>query len=67
MCEVKAAELPEGSVVASRERVFIRTDSARSPWTSTDRDCYPDRYVDEWLQDGSAVVLRHGYGSEGKI
>lgn len=66
MTDIKAADLPEGSVVVTRERAFIRaengaqTASEPARWACTDGGYYTDRYLDEWFRDGTATVLREG-------
>lgn len=60
-----AADLPEGSIVASRNAVYLKAfDSGATdwPWVVTQFSTpIRDRGVDELLADG-AMVLRHGYG-----
>ncbi len=72
MVEVRAADLPEGSIVATRNQVATRV-SARY-WTVTTVKRWgiqheghrEDRDVDALLADG-ATVLRHGYGDEVEV
>ncbi len=67
--EVRAADLPEGSIVASRNQVMTRTDPRY--WTVTTWERWgvqheahrEDMEVDAALANG-ATVLRHGYGEE---
>ncbi len=60
--EARAADLPEGSIVASRIKVWIKTfPSDYSDWRATTGAYEHNRYVDEALASG-ATVLRHGYG-----
>jgi hypothetical protein len=64
--EIKAADLPDGSVVADNKQAFFKNHpSANSPWRGTSGGHFGDWKVDDALADG-AVVLRHGYGSEGE-
>ncbi len=65
MTDIKAAELPEGSVVATDIAAFIRID-ADPPWRSTYGSHVGDWKVDQALQIRGATVLRHGYGDEGE-
>ena len=61
MTDVKAADLPEGSVVANDKHAFIKTHpSKNSEWRGTSGLYCGDWYVDELLSDGAAV-LRRGY------
>jgi len=59
-----AADLPDGSVVARRDAVYIKNHpNDWHEWRSTSRG-YADNFtVDGYLRDG-AVVLRVGYGKE---
>lgn len=65
--EIRAADLPKGSIVASRDMVHLKAfDSATTdlPWVVTGFSTpIRDRSVDEHLADG-ATVLRHGYGED---
>jgi hypothetical protein len=56
-----AADLPEGSVVATGSAVWIKTRSAARPWMSTMKPAagHVDEAVDAMLS-GGAVVLRVG-------
>lgn len=72
MSDVKAADLPEGSVVIDDNRHLVwtatpppsRPESGR--WTvSGSPSRITDRQVDAALLH-TAVVLRHGYGDEGE-
>lgn len=70
MTAIKAADLPEGSVVAVDTRVLIKRSMEygmdRPNWPSAGQPTpYTDLEVDGLLDDG-AVVLRHGYGDEGE-
>lgn len=63
----RAADLPEGSVVAGRDLVYLRafaSGATEYPWVVT-RFSTPiqDSTIDRALADG-ATVLRHGYGEE---
>jgi hypothetical protein len=60
MTNVKAADLPDGSVVANDRAAFIKTHPTKdSPWRGTDGSYAGDWYVDSLLGRG-AVVLREG-------
>lgn len=66
MAEVRAADLPEGSVLAHGLNAWIRVaavGSCERPWygTSSSRSSAGDEHIDRLLADG-AEVLRHGYG-----
>ncbi len=67
--EVRATDLPEGSIVAKEKRVYHKTvDDLELPWIYTEAGSMyvnnaSDDEVDEALDDGAAV-LRHGYGEE---
>lgn len=62
MTEVRAADLPEGSIVASRHHVYLK--QGPGAW-STNFGNYP---TGDWAVEDSIVhgarVLRHGYGEE---
>jgi hypothetical protein len=66
---VRAADLPEGSIVAQAKRVFHKTvDDLDLPWIYAEAGSMyvnnaSDDEVDDAL-DGGATVLRHGYGEE---
>lgn len=64
---VKAAGLPEGSVVATSKYALLRVmDGIGGVWHSTKSgQRWTDDDVDLMLQD-DGVVLRHGYGDEGE-
>jgi hypothetical protein len=63
MTDIKAADLPEGSIVSVDVEVWIRNDKVRGfPWRSTDGGDCSDESVQRELRGGGAVVLRHGYG-----
>ncbi len=66
----RAADLPEGSIVADRDRIYDkRCTDADLPWVYISREHGTRMYVndtddagvDDALADG-AQVLRHGYG-----
>lgn len=64
MSEIRAADLPEGSIVALWHDVAVRNpDGFTKPWMSTSGP------VDHWFADEilkrGGKVLRHGYGDEG--
>lgn len=67
MAEVNAADLPEGSVVATRDAVYLKAFESRAtnlPWVAAGFSTpIRDRYVDDLLRNGAAV-LRHGYGDQ---
>jgi hypothetical protein len=62
--ELKAADLPEGSVVASRYNVYIKREG--DSWLSTGDDMNTHDWEPQSALDHGAVVLRHGYGDEGE-
>ncbi len=66
MTDIKAADLPVGSVVADRHSAWFK-DHPRdwAQWRGTRGDYAPDHFIDSALDDG-ATVLRHGYGNEGE-
>ena len=58
---VKAAALPDGSVVATDKHAFMKNHpTASSAWRGTDGSYAGDWYVDGLLEKG-AQVLRQGY------
>lgn len=60
----RAADLPEGSIVANRDKVWIKNHPSHyCPWRSSYGSHEYDVHVDQALADG-ATVLRHGYGEE---
>ncbi len=61
MSDVRAADLPEGSIVADRVVAHIKRD--HDYWRSTNGNRPTDAAIDEDLAAGAAVV-RHGYGEE---
>jgi hypothetical protein len=67
--EVRAADLPEGSIVAKGARVcYCAATDSSFPWVSVEfggrsLTDVSDRNVRQLLDDG-ATVLRHGYGEE---
>ncbi len=66
---IRAADLPEGSVVAKGTRICYRTPSrGHYPWDVVDFSHHLVTNVDndhiDWFLDGGATVLRHGYGEE---
>lgn len=74
MGQVHAADLPEGSIVATgnlvdgygnpRSAVGVRNpDSLPAPWAATTGETWGHPYVDYLLANG-ATVLRRGYGEE---
>lgn len=61
----RAADLPEGSVVATEDRAWIKSNPwPLYPWNGSDGSEYDDQMVDEALANG-AQVLRVGTGKEG--
>ncbi len=63
MAEVRAVDLPVWSVVAIRERVWIRV--SRAGWQTNGSDAQvTNSRIDAALQSGRATVLRHGDGEE---
>lgn len=58
---VKAVDLPDGSVVANDFHAFIKTHPAKySQWRGTTGGFYPNELVQKELYNGAAV-LRVGY------
>lgn len=68
---VKAADLPEGSVVAKGKRLYLKSvDDIDLPWIYAEADSMyvnnaDDGEVQEALDEGAAV-RRHGYGDKGE-
>ncbi len=64
--EVRAAELPEGSIVATDIYVWIKASRAGvAPWSRTGTaEAVMDSRIDACLGSGRGRVLRHGYGEE---
>jgi hypothetical protein len=59
---VRAADLPDGSIIAARNVVYIKNrPSTYSQWCSTRGAYLADSLVDQYLHEG-ATVLRVGYG-----
>ncbi len=64
MTEVRAADLPDGSIVAALYQVWILADRAgERVWHGTDKREMTDGQVQRYLDIG-ATVLRHGHGDE---
>ncbi len=67
--EIRAADLPEGSIVAKVQRVFHKTvDDLDLPWIYAEAGSMyvnnaSDDDVDDAFDDGT-TVLRHGYGED---
>ncbi len=61
MADLRAADLPEGSIVAARKYVLIKAKAF--VWDSTTGHHWDNDAVDMLLGEG-APVLRHGYGNE---
>ncbi len=59
--EVRAADLPEGSIIAARKYVLIKEKA--HVWQSTMGHAWSNGAVDMLLDEG-APVLRHGYGED---
>jgi hypothetical protein len=58
----RAADLPDGSIVAQRGAVYIKNrPSTYSQWCSTRGAYLADSIIDQYLHEG-ATVLRVGYG-----
>ncbi len=56
-----AADLPDGSVVATNDKVWIKNNpSMYSPWRTTAGSFEDDRFVQDVLDSGRATVLRVG-------
>ncbi len=65
MVEVRAADLPEGSIVGSGVEALVKNQpSTHYEWSCTDGREYSNHAVDHAIETG-ARVLRHGYGEEG--
>lgn len=61
MTEVKAADLPDGSIIATRYEAFIKDWPRHDmPWTGTTNGAVPDWYIDTALEKRGAQVLREG-------
>lgn len=61
MAEVRAADLPDGSVVADDHTAWIKNHPREwAQWRGTDGGYAPDEFIDSALADG-AMVLRGGY------
>jgi hypothetical protein len=57
---MKAADLPDGSIVANENKAFIKNRPTRdSQWRGTDGSYARDWFIDDLLAEG-AVVLREG-------
>ncbi len=72
MVEVRAADLPEGSIVATRDTVMIclPITSVLFWYTAGNigpRGGYYPHEVAAMVADGTATVLRHGYGDEVEV
>ncbi len=67
MTDVKAADLPEGSVVANQHSAWIKV-SKKLPdlgsWLGTGDDMSTYDWEPQAALDGGAIVLREGYGDE---
>jgi hypothetical protein len=69
--EVRAADLPEGSIVAHGRKVYLRyvLDEPTLPWSVTEFNGMYVNYASDGEVDCAlelgATVLRHGYGEEG--
>lgn len=62
MDDINAADLPEGSIVASQRTAWIRVlPGPGTVWHGTDSQRRDDRWIDHALVE-TATVLRHGYG-----
>lgn len=61
MAEVRAADLPDGTIVASRYVAHIK--QSHDNWQCTNGNRPRDAAIDADLRMG-AEVLRHGYGEE---
>lgn len=55
-----AAELPDGSVVASKSIAYVKDSLPGWPWRSTLDERSSDSDVQYWLDNGTAAVLRVG-------
>lgn len=67
MADVRAADLPAGSVVTWGHNIYLKDDWSHAvdrPWCSAGTPrTYPDDHVDLCLAAGGKV-LRYGYGEE---
>nr|WP_221374500.1 hypothetical protein [Actinoplanes polyasparticus] len=67
MNDIKAADLPEGSVVAGRDIAYVsRWVGISAIWCGTDGSRVYDAWIDGVLA-ADGVVLRHGHGDEGEV
>ncbi|MET0417298.1 MAG: hypothetical protein ABW022_14900 [Actinoplanes sp.] len=70
MTDIKAADLPEGSIVVEQDgdqMVAGETeihDGVRMRWRN-EHVVASDKFV-SWMLEAGARVLRHGYGDEGE-
>ncbi len=61
MAGIKAADLPDGSVVADDHSAWIKSHPREwAQWRGTDGGFAPDEFIDSALAD-KAAVLREGY------
>ncbi len=66
MAEVRAADLPEGTIIGYATLAVIKlgpSGALRRPWASTHNNLYDDHEIDAWLAE-DATVLRHGYAAD---
>lgn len=61
---MKAADLPDGSVVASAFIAHIKDSLPGWPWRSTLNERSSDAEVQYWLDNGTATALRVGAGTD---
>ncbi|GAA0494040.1 hypothetical protein Ade02nite_20780 [Paractinoplanes deccanensis] len=62
MNDIKAADLPDGSVVANNKHAFIKTHPTRTAqWRGTNGGFFGDWYIDELFTEGKTTVVREGY------
>jgi hypothetical protein len=65
--DVRAAELAEGSVVATSHSAFIRVKGYPKPWLSTGGVRFASHEMVDALLVQDAAVLRDGTGEEVEI
>lgn len=62
MADVRAADLPEGSIVAHRNHAFLKTSPG--VWASTSGTYNTGDWTVDHMFNLGAQVVRHGYGEE---
>ncbi|GAA2347502.1 hypothetical protein [Dactylosporangium salmoneum] len=53
---MNAADLPDGSIVAARDIVFIKNGDREWPWRGTRGGLHADCVIDDYLQRDGRVV-----------